>query len=88
MYIRGQALFLQGGAAFSLLLIFRVKYTSLLRASSNPLARLLQPTNVLLYIHQLVARLTLYERILTTSYLTSLVRNNRMSVNSYLWLVH
>ena len=37
------------GVAFSLLLIFRVKYTLLLRASSNPLARLLQPNIVLLY---------------------------------------
>ena len=38
-----------GGVAFSLLLIFWVKYTMLLRASSNLLARLLQPTIVLLY---------------------------------------
>ena len=37
------------GIAFSPLLIFRIKYTLLLRASSNPLARLLQPTIVLLY---------------------------------------
>ena len=38
-----------GGVAFSLLLIFRAKYTLLLQASSNPLARLLQPTIALLY---------------------------------------
>jgi hypothetical protein len=62
---KGAGPIFQGGVAFSLLLIFRVKYTLLLRASSNPLARLLQPTNVLLYIYQLVVRLTLYARLLT-----------------------